>query len=156
MRQECMTILIYVLAVVGCNVLFAVLEPWHVFGQVLPPGSLLAGAVFVARDYAHQRYPRAVLLAMAIAAALSYLLASPAIAVASAVAFSVAELVDYAVYRWAGGSLRRRIVLSSLVAVPIDTVLFLGWIGALSWGAAFVMSVVKLAAVAVCLTRSRR
>lgn len=97
-----MSLILYVLTVVGCNVAFAVLEPWQLFGQNVPPGSLLAGAVFVARDYAHRAHPRAVLPAMAVAAVLSYLLASPA--VASAAAFAVSELVDYAVFRGAGGA----------------------------------------------------
>lgn len=148
-----MTLFLYVLTVVGCNVMFAALEPWSVLGQIVPPGTLLAGAVFVARDFAHRAHPRAVLPAMAAAAVLSYLLASPAVAVASAVAFAVSELVDYAVFRGAAGSFRRRVLLSSAIAVPLDTALFLGGIGALSVGSLLVMTAVKMLAAVVVAAR---
>jgi uncharacterized PurR-regulated membrane protein YhhQ (DUF165 family) len=67
------------------------------------------------------------------AAALSYFVASPAIAIASAVAFGVAELLDFAVYtplraksrlgdlRWSGA-----VFASGVVGALVDTVVFIG------------------------------
>lgn len=150
-----MSIIFYILSVVACNVMFAAVEPWRLLGEIVPPGSLLAGAVFVARDYAHRAHPRTVLPAMTVAAVLSYLLASPAVAVASAGAFAVSELVDYVVFRGAAGSFRRRVLLSSAIAAPLDTALFLGGIGALSCGSLLVMSAVKMLAAFVVAARSR-
>jgi uncharacterized PurR-regulated membrane protein YhhQ (DUF165 family) len=120
-----MYLLLYVLSVVLANFLFSAIEPVYLFGALVPPASLIAGAVFVTRDFAHRSHPRAIWPSMLIAGLLSALLADPRIALASFAAFAVSELVDALIFVRADGSFRRRVVLSSLVAVPLDTVLFL-------------------------------
>ncbi|HEX3782632.1 MAG TPA: VUT family protein [Pseudonocardiaceae bacterium] len=92
----------------------------------VPAGTLCAGATFTLRDLLHECLgPRGVLGAIAAGAGLSWLLASPQIAVASVLAFTVSELVGSMVY----GRLRARSVLgavigSNLVGLGIDSVLF--------------------------------
>jgi uncharacterized PurR-regulated membrane protein YhhQ (DUF165 family) len=150
-----MTLAAYILCVVGCNVLFTTLPPVSLFGQMIPPASLLAGGVFVVRDFAHRNHPRAVIAAMAVATLISYALASPVIAVASAAAFAVSEAADYAVFRWSSGSFWRRVLLSSAIAVTLDTALFLAGIGALSWPTALMMSIAKMVALVAVAVRRR-
>lgn len=99
------------------------------FGLEATAGTWLAGVTFVLRDtvqdLAGKRWAIALIAA---GAALSYLIADPFIALASGVAFLVAELADLSVYT----PLRRRgyiraAVASNVVGAFLDTVLFL-WI----------------------------
>lgn len=97
------------------------------FGQVAPAGVYMAGLALVLRDLAREVAGRAwVIAAMAAGVALSYVLADPALATASAVAFAVAESLDYGAYE----PLRRRnltaaVGLAAAVGLVADSLLFL-------------------------------
>ena len=97
------------------------------FGLVATAGTYAAGFAFVARDAVQDAAGRAwVFAALAVGAVLSWWLSTPALAVASAVAFGVSELADMAVYT----PLRRKgyvraAVASNLVGSVVDTLLFL-------------------------------
>lgn len=97
------------------------------FGLMAPSGVLLAGLALVLRDLVQRRLGKSWAIAAIIAGALlSYLLAPPALVVASAVAFLLSELADFAVYT---PLQERRLILavvaSSLVGLAIDSVVFL-------------------------------
>lgn len=96
-------------------------------GLLAPAGVLFAGLAFTLRDLLHRLAGRWVVLAAIVAgAALSFAVASPALAVASAAAFGVSELTDMAVYE----PLRQRrwllaVALSNMVGLVVDSALFL-------------------------------
>lgn len=97
------------------------------FGLTATAGTYAAGLAFGVRDALHEHDRRLVLAAIAVGAAVSWWIA-PALAVASAVAFGVSELADFAVY----DPLRNRawplaVAASNLVGAAVDTCLFL-WI----------------------------
>ncbi|MDX8143316.1 VUT family protein [Lentzea sp. BCCO 10_0061] len=98
-----------------------------VAGLRIPTGAFIAGLVFTVRDLLQDAVgTRTTLLAIALGAALSGLIASPRIALASAVAFAVSELVDLAVYT----PLRRRghiaaVGMSNGLGLLVDSLLFL-------------------------------
>lgn len=113
------------------------------FGQMATAGTLAAGFALAARDAIQDAIgKRWMLAALAAAAGLSYAVSDPMIAIASLAAFVVSELLDFAVYtpirnksilgdrRWAVA-----VVLSSLVGIVADTVVFLG----LAFGAAAIL-----------------
>lgn len=97
------------------------------FGYVAPAGVYLVGLALVLRDLAREAVGRgAILAAIAIGTVLSYLLADPSLATASAVAFAVAETMDFVVYE----PLRKRgllvaILASNAVGLLADSLLFL-------------------------------
>lgn len=104
------------------------------FGLAATAGTFFAGFALAARDAIYDLWGRwPVLLIIFMGTVLSYALASPEIATASAAAFLLAELMDYAVYV----PLRRRsqlgdrrwiiaVVASNVVGAFMDTVVFLG------------------------------
>lgn len=98
--------------------------PWRLMA---PAGVYAVGAALVLRDVLHELAGvRWVLAGIAVGAALSALVAAPQLVVASAVAFTVSELADLAVY----APLRRRgwtvaALASSAVGLAADSVLFL-------------------------------
>ena len=69
---------------------------------------------------------------MAVAGVLSYFMADPYVAIASVSAFAVAEIVDWVVYSLTKRPLADRILVSSAIATPLDTVVFLSILGLLS------------------------
>lgn len=99
------------------------------FGLLVPAGTYAAGLALGLRDVMHDLAgAKRTLVAVAVAAAVSFLVAEPVIAVASAVAFLLSELADLAVYtplREAGR--RRALIASNAVGSVVDTLLFL-WI----------------------------
>lgn len=96
-------------------------------GLMAPSGVLMVGLALVLRDLVQRRLGAAAgLAAIAVGAAISAWLAPPQLVVASAVAFALSELADFAVYT----PLQRRglllaVVASSAVGLVADSVLFL-------------------------------
>lgn len=130
------------------------------FGLTAPAGVYFAGLALALRDAARERAGRvAVLAAMAAGVALSYWLADPALALASAAAFAVAEGLDYFVYE----RLRERdlaLGVSNLFGLAADSLAFL-WLafGSLQYlpGQLFGKAwVTLLAALAMTAYRRRR
>ena len=113
-------------------------------GTMWPPVALIVGFVFVARDFAQREVGHYVLVAMAVGVAISYAMAGPQIAMASAAAFLISELADWAVYSFTGRPLSQRILFSSILGTPVDTVIFLSMIGFFSVTGAVVMTASKL------------
>ncbi|MCZ4100795.1 VUT family protein [Streptomyces sp. H39-C1] len=97
------------------------------FGYVAPAGVYMVGLALVLRDLAREAAGRgAVLAAIVIGTVVSYFLADPALAGASAAAFAVAEGMDFVVYE----PLRKRgfllaMAASNLVGLLSDSFLFL-------------------------------
>lgn len=97
------------------------------FGLDAPSGVLMVGAALVLRDIVHERLGAMwALTAIVLGAALSALIAPPALVVASVAAFGLAELADFAVY----APLRKRhltaaVIASGLVGSIIDSAVFL-------------------------------
>ncbi|HCN45098.1 MAG TPA: preQ0 transporter [Pseudomonas sp.] len=94
--------------------------------------SAWGGLVFVLRDMVQTRYGHGALVAMLAALVLSYVTSEPAIALASATAFAVSELIDWLVFSITKRPLHDRLWLSSALSIPIDTFIFFGMIGALT------------------------
>lgn len=98
------------------------------FGLEVLAGTYAAGFALLARDFVH-RYGGVVwaLVAVLLGGLASLLLAPPALAVASSLAFLTAELVDLVVF----APLRRRrgfvtaAAVSNVVSAPVDTFAFL-------------------------------
>lgn len=134
----------YVTMIVGVNLLF-VRWPEHSAAW-----SIIVGGIFVVRDLAQREVGHWILLSMLFATLTTWWLASPVVAVASASAFAAAELVDWAVYSVCKRPLRDRILVSSAISVPVDSLIFLGMMGILApW--LFVVQVLSKLGAAVLL-----
>jgi len=99
------------------------------FGLMAPSGVLMIGLALVLRDWLHECAGwRWSAVAVLVGGALSFAIAPAEIALASAVAFTVAEMTDLGVY----APLRRRglalaVMASGVVGAIVDSVLFV-WI----------------------------
>ena len=97
------------------------------FGLMAPSGVLMIGLALVLRDAVHEAGGvKAAFLAILAGCALSWLVAPPALVVASVAAFALAELADLAVYT----PLRERrlglaVLASGMVGAVIDSAVFL-------------------------------
>lgn len=97
------------------------------FGLEAPSGVLMIGLAMVLRDIVHRELGwRWAMAAVVIGAALSALLAPPALVIASGTAFLLSELADLAVYApLARKRLIAAVVASSIVGAIIDSAVFL-------------------------------
>ncbi|UPK63587.1 VUT family protein [Rhodococcus pyridinivorans] len=113
------------------------------FGQEATAGTLAAGAALALRDAVQDALGKAgMLVAVVIATILSYFVSAPSIAIASAAAFFLAELLNFLIYtplrhrsrlgdrRWAAA-----VTSSSIAGALVDTAVFLG----IAFGAAAIM-----------------
>lgn len=101
-------------------------------GETRTPGSLLlhpmamvTGLVFVVRDFVQREMHQKVLVCMAFAIGWSFYYAWPVIAIASGLAFAISEFFDWLLFTFTKYRLSTRILISSAVAAPIDTTVFL-------------------------------
>lgn len=104
------------------------------FGLTATAGTFAAGFALALRDATQDTLGRrGVLAVIAAGAVLSFLIADPFVALASAAAFLISELADFAVYT----PMRRRsrlgdrrwvsaVVASNIVGAVVDTAVFLG------------------------------
>lgn len=96
------------------------------FGLMAPSGVLMIGLALVLRDWLHELAGwRWSLVAVLVGGALSLLFSPPALALASAVAFTLAELADLGVY----AKLRERsrpwaVMASQIVGAALDSAVF--------------------------------
>ena len=104
-----------------------VTEPSATFpqGVSLHPMTMVTGLVFVVRDFVQREMGHRVLIVMAMAIAWSFYYSWPVIALASGIAFAVSESVDWLLFTFTRYRLSTRILLSSALAAPIDTTIFL-------------------------------
>jgi len=149
--------LIYIALIVAVNWGFTVVPLVKMpGGEMWPPMSLVVGFIFVVRDFAQREIGHRVLIAMLIGAALSYVMASPYVAIASAAAFLVSELADWLVYTVTKRPLSQRILFSSLLGTPIDSVVFLYGIGHLTVSGVAAMTASKLVGALIVWWMIRR
>jgi queuosine precursor transporter len=139
----------YIGSIVVSNLLLQWLPMVEVLGVMIPPAIATFGFVFVFRDFAQREIGHGVLVAMIVAAALTYFLAGPAIAVASLVAFSIGELVDWCVYSLLKRPFSQRVAISSIAGVLVDTFVFFHALGILEPHSFVVGSFIKLVGTAV-------
>lgn len=114
----------YIVSIVLVNWLFVAVAPWATPLGDLYIANVVVGFVFVLRDYAQREIGHKILLATLIAGFITYFMVDPAIAVASITAFILSEMTDWAIFSFTRRPLQERILISSLIAVPLDTLAF--------------------------------
>lgn len=152
---------VYVGTVVAANWLTATFGLVPIgFGLAVTAGTFAAGAALIARDAVQTATARrwVVPVLILLGAALSAVTATPALAVASGLAFLASELVDWAVFTPMRDNLPRAVLVSSMVAAPVDTVAFL-WIAGfpVTWASVGGQLIVKtgMALVAALILAAR-
>ena len=151
------TLFTYIALIIGVNWLFVVTPLLELpNGELWSPASLIVGFVFVVRDFAQRRVGHHILWAMLAGCAVSWWMASPELAIASAAAFAVGELGDWALFTFTRKPFSQRILLSSLLGAPLDSLVFLMLIGIASAEGIVAMSLSKLAGAFVVFFLVRR
>lgn len=143
------SVLLYIASVVGVNVGFSLVPMIETPVGLLSPMAVIVGFTFVFRDYAQRTAGHWVLAAMVIATGLSFLLANPFVALASAVAFGVSELADYLLYTLTRLPFHKRVLWSSAISTPIDTLVFLFGINGFTIGTFVLMVISKMIAAVI-------
>lgn len=142
-------IIAYLAMVVFVNLGFSYLPTLGTPLGPIPAMAFFVGLVFVLRDYAQRAAGHHVLWAILVACGISWVLGDPVVVYASVASFAVSELLDYAIFTITKKPFHQRVAISSLVAVPVDSALFLTLIGYASWGSILAMSLSKFAASAI-------
>jgi uncharacterized PurR-regulated membrane protein YhhQ (DUF165 family) len=96
------------------------------FGQSAPAGVYFVALALVLRDYVQWALGKSVMLAaLAAGAGLSYLIASPQLATASATAFAFSELLDFALFTWIAPRWARAVFVGGIAGAVVDSAIFL-------------------------------
>src|SRR5690606_11410181 len=127
-----MWVLSYILSIVLVNWLFVAIPMIPTPMGDWTVANILVGFVFILRDMAQRQLGHYVILATLFAGVLTWFSVDPFVATASVTAFLLSETVDWAVYSVTKRPLRDRILLSSGLSAPVDTLAFLGIMGFLT------------------------
>ncbi|CAN5529818.1 preQ0 transporter [soil metagenome] len=114
----------YIASIVLVNWLFLAIAPWPTPLGDLYVANIVVGFVFVLRDYAQREIGHRILIATGCAGIITYFMVDHAIAIASITAFILSETTDWAVFSFTKRPLQERILISSLISVPLDTLAF--------------------------------
>lgn len=93
-------------------------------GGAWSPMAIITGLILVFRDFAQREVGHWIFLPLMIGIAISFAMAPPAIALASAAAFAVSELVDWLIFTVSKRPLSERVLISSAVSAPLDSAVF--------------------------------
>jgi len=119
-------------------------------GGAWSPMAVVTGLILVVRDFAQREVGHAIFLPLFIGMLVSFIMAPPAIALASAAAFGISELVDWAVYSFSKKPLSARVLISSSISAPLDSAAF--WaMASLTVAGVFTLSTVLTAVVSKML-----
>lgn len=125
-------------------------------GEAWSPVALIVGFIFIIRDYAQREIGHWVLPAMLAGGLLSWLMATPTIALASVCAFMTGELLDWAVYTFTRKPFSQRILLSSALSTPVDSAVFLYMVGIFSVSGVLIMTVSKMVGACIVFYLARQ
>lgn len=138
--------LAYIGLVVLINIGFSYVPMVDLGFGLFSPMAILVGFVFVIRDFAQRGSGHYVLVAMGLAAVLSFVMADPFVALASVAAFAASELTDWGIYTATKKPFHQRVLMSSLISTPIDTAAFLLLISGFTTGTFTLMILSKMLA----------
>ena len=134
----------YLASILIANVM---VNTWHlvtIAGITFPAGAPMIGLTFTFRDLVQRRFGKWQCWVWMVAASLITVAFNPQLALASFAAFLVGEGVDWVIYTTCPGSFSKRVVMSNLFGLPLDSVVFValafGWVWPAIWG----QTVVKL------------
>lgn len=139
----------YVVSIVILNLAFSYVPMIDMGFGLFSPMAVLAGAVFVLRDYAQREVGHWVLFGMAAGAVLSFAMADPFVAYASVAAFVISEIGDWLLYTVTKKPFHQRVLVSSVISTPIDTAVFLSLIDGMTAGTFVLMVAAKMVAALV-------
>lgn len=93
-------------------------------GGAWSPMAIVTGLILVVRDFAQREVGHWIFIPLLIGIALSFGMAPPQIALASAAAFGVSETVDWFIYTVSKRPLSQRVLHSSALSAPLDSAVF--------------------------------
>lgn len=137
--------ILYLFSIAAANLLVAKFGIVHAGPLFFPAGAVVVGLTFSLRDLVQRRFGKWRCWYWTLAAALLSATFSWEVAAASLTAFLASEAVDWAVFTWSSGGVRKRMLLSNLFGAPLDSLVFVplvfGWV----WPAVLGQAVIKLA-----------
>lgn len=128
------------------------------FGLSAPAGVYFIGPALVFRDLVQWTLGKYVsLVTLAFGAVMSYAIADPHIATASAVAFGISELADFALFTWIAPRWSRAVLAGGIAGALLDSAVFL-WLafGSLAFMPGQVLGKAYGVALAATLIAARR
>lgn len=153
---------VYVVLIPLVNWSFANVPSYPVLGGEWNPMVIPTGLILVVRDLAQREIGHTIFLPLLVGVAISFFMAPPEIALASAAAFAISETIDWFIFTVTKKPLSGRIMLSCAASAPVDSLVFLFGAnlavpGLFSWATLICSVASKLAgAYAVYLTLKRR
>lgn len=116
---------LYIAFIVLCNTAFTYVPNIVVNGLTFAMGDVLVGGVYILRDLAQREIKHYVVLAMLLGGIISYIMADKSVAIASVLAFSLGETIDWIIYSITKKPLSQRLLWSSAISTPVDSFVFL-------------------------------
>lgn len=138
----------YLGSIILANILVHTLGIITVFGVSFPAGAVAIGLTFSARDLVQERYGKFGCWFWMLFASVITFFFNQQLALASVCAFLISEFSDWAIYSTTRGSVEKRLLLSNLIATPLDSVVFVllafGPLWPVVWGQTFIKMISSL------------
>lgn len=93
-------------------------------GGAWSPMAVVTGLILVVRDFAQREVGHYIFLPLIVGVAISFAMAPPQIALASAAAFAVSETMDWLLFTILKKPLSQRVMISSMISAPLDSAVF--------------------------------
>lgn len=116
---------LYVLLIPLVNWSFANVPSYPIWGGEWNPMVIPTGLILVVRDLAQREVGHTIFGPLCLGIFISFFMAPPEIAAASAIAFGISESIDWAIFTFTKRPLSKRIMWSCGASAPVDSLVFL-------------------------------
>lgn len=138
------SVIFYLGSILLANILVNQFGLVHHFGLTFPAGAYAIGLTFTARDFVQRRWGKWQCWIWMIVASGITVLFAPKIAFASVCAFLISEGVDWLVYTFLSTSFLKRILMSNILGIPLDSLIFVWLVFGFNWSAIWGQTLIKI------------
>jgi uncharacterized PurR-regulated membrane protein YhhQ (DUF165 family) len=136
--------LLYLMSIICANLLVSYYGIISFAGFVFPAGALMIGFCFTFRDIVQKYYGKYLCWLWMLLATIITIFFSKDIAIASGLAFMIAETMDWVIFTFVSTSFRKRIILSNVVSLPLDSLIFVPMVFGWLWEPIIGQAIVKI------------
>lgn len=137
-------VVLYLTGIIVANVAVHIFGIVTIFGLTFPAGAIFVGLTFSFRDMLQKKHGPYIVFFYMIVAIFITAIFNQRLALASCTAFAVSEIIDQIIYTISKGSFKKRLIISNLISIPIDSIIFITIAFGINWNAIIGQSLIKI------------
>jgi len=138
------SIVAYISSIILANLLVIYIGIIDIGIISFPAGAIMIGLCFSLRDFVQKYYGKYKCWLWMLLATIITILFSREVAFASGIAFLLAESIDWLVFTFYNNSFKKRLILSNILSLPVDSLVFVPILFGWNWELIIGQAIIKI------------